>query len=170
MAILVITIFTVLIITAKTTVRVHAAPAPKVTICHKPGTPDEAILKVPEKALRAHEAHGDYVGECHVVNSCPLDPIEFNLPPSESISIDMELPDDMNDEWWNIWAINPDPKGPTHAQSLLTGFDGNFGSNLVYPISPTFSGQTETLTLTNFTDEEAVIIVACQPPSWSYSP
>jgi hypothetical protein len=36
----------------------------KVTICHKPGTPDEKTLRVPESALGAHLGHGDTRGPC----------------------------------------------------------------------------------------------------------
>ena len=36
----------------------------KVTICHKEGTPAEKTLKIPQSALAAHIAHGDYEGEC----------------------------------------------------------------------------------------------------------
>lgn len=36
----------------------------KVTVCHKPGTPAEATLKVAAPALDAHLAHGDYLGPC----------------------------------------------------------------------------------------------------------
>jgi hypothetical protein len=42
----------------------NAAPAPKVTLCHAPGTEDETTISVSENALAAHLAHGDYVGEC----------------------------------------------------------------------------------------------------------
>lgn len=41
-----------------------AAPADKVTICHKPGTSAENEISVSRNALPAHEAHGDYEGEC----------------------------------------------------------------------------------------------------------
>ena len=35
-----------------------------VTICHQPGTPSEQTLTVPVEAVRAHLAHGDYLGPC----------------------------------------------------------------------------------------------------------
>jgi hypothetical protein len=38
----------------------------KVTICHKPGTPDEATLRVGAPAVPAHLAHGDSLGPCTV--------------------------------------------------------------------------------------------------------
>ncbi|MGH9224141.1 MAG: hypothetical protein ACRD2W_10270 [Acidimicrobiales bacterium] len=43
-----------------------AAPAEKVTVCHKPGTPDEAVLSVGAPAVAAHLAHGDSLGPCVV--------------------------------------------------------------------------------------------------------
>lgn len=36
----------------------------KVTICHKPGTPAEKTLEIPEAALKGHLKHGDTVGAC----------------------------------------------------------------------------------------------------------
>ena len=38
----------------------------KVTLCHKPGTPDEATLSVGAPAVPAHLAHGDRLGPCTV--------------------------------------------------------------------------------------------------------
>ncbi len=37
---------------------------PRVTICHKPGTPAEKTLILPEAAVRAHLGHGDALGSC----------------------------------------------------------------------------------------------------------
>jgi hypothetical protein len=36
----------------------------KVTICHKPGTPDQKTIEVSQRALRSHQAHGDTLGGC----------------------------------------------------------------------------------------------------------
>ncbi|MCV0366220.1 MAG: choice-of-anchor C family protein [Nitrosopumilus sp.] len=36
----------------------------KVTICHKPDTPAEKTLRVPEAALKGHLKHGDTLGPC----------------------------------------------------------------------------------------------------------
>ena len=36
----------------------------KVTICHKPGTPEEKTLRVSESALGTHLGHGDTTGPC----------------------------------------------------------------------------------------------------------
>ena len=37
---------------------------PENVICHKPGTPAEQTLLVPQSALDGHIAHGDYKGPC----------------------------------------------------------------------------------------------------------
>jgi hypothetical protein len=37
---------------------------PTTTLCHKPGTPAEQTLVVPESAVAAHLGHGDYLGPC----------------------------------------------------------------------------------------------------------
>jgi hypothetical protein len=36
----------------------------KVTICHKPGTPDEKTKEVPKSAVDSHLDHGDHRGPC----------------------------------------------------------------------------------------------------------
>jgi hypothetical protein len=36
----------------------------KVTICHKPGTPDEQTKEVPKSAVNGHLGHGDQLGPC----------------------------------------------------------------------------------------------------------
>lgn len=41
-----------------------APPESKVTICHKPGTEDEATITVAAASVDKHLAHGDTVGEC----------------------------------------------------------------------------------------------------------
>jgi hypothetical protein len=48
-------------------------PPDKVTICHKPGTPDEATLTLPVNAAEVHLQHGDTEGPCPapVPSSCP---------------------------------------------------------------------------------------------------
>ena len=42
----------------------YAKTAKKVTICHKPGTPAEKTMQVPESAVAGHLAHGDVEGSC----------------------------------------------------------------------------------------------------------
>ena len=36
----------------------------KVTICHKPGTPDQKTMEVPQSAVDGHLGHGDTLGSC----------------------------------------------------------------------------------------------------------
>jgi hypothetical protein len=36
----------------------------KVTICHKPGTPDQKTMEVPQRAVDGHLGHGDHLGPC----------------------------------------------------------------------------------------------------------
>jgi CXCXC repeat len=36
----------------------------KVTICHKPGTPDQETIKVSQSAVNTHLRHGDQLGTC----------------------------------------------------------------------------------------------------------
>lgn len=52
-----------------------AAGGDKVTICHKPNTPDEVTIEVSGNALDAHLAHGDYPGACtHTeILTCPFE-------------------------------------------------------------------------------------------------
>jgi hypothetical protein len=40
----------------------------KVTICHKPGTPDEETKEVPDSAVGSHLRHGDQLGPCCLPN------------------------------------------------------------------------------------------------------
>jgi hypothetical protein len=48
----------------------------KVTICHKPGTPDEETKEVPDSAVGSHLRHGDQLGPCCQPNgsNCSGDP------------------------------------------------------------------------------------------------
>jgi len=39
-------------------------PQDKVVICHKPGTPAEHTMTLPESAVAAHLGHGDTLGPC----------------------------------------------------------------------------------------------------------
>lgn len=39
-------------------------PDDDVIICHKPGTPAEKTMTVPQPAVQGHLNHGDYLGEC----------------------------------------------------------------------------------------------------------
>jgi hypothetical protein len=44
--------------------RFAAATPDKVTICHKPGTPAEKTMYLPESAIPGHLGHGDTLGVC----------------------------------------------------------------------------------------------------------
>lgn len=37
---------------------------PRVTVCHKPGTPAQKTLTLPLPAAQAHAKHGDTLGAC----------------------------------------------------------------------------------------------------------
>lgn len=45
-------------------VQLAQAAQDKVTICHKPGTPAEKTMDVPQQAVAAHIGHGDTMGPC----------------------------------------------------------------------------------------------------------
>lgn len=53
---------------------------PKIEICHKPGTPAEHTLRVPQPAVRAHLAHGDYYGKCVTVPTVTATPVKTATP------------------------------------------------------------------------------------------
>ncbi|MDQ3642936.1 MAG: transmembrane protein 268 [Actinomycetota bacterium] len=37
---------------------------PRVTVCHKPGTPAQKTMTLPQPAVQAHLGHGDIPGPC----------------------------------------------------------------------------------------------------------
>ncbi len=37
---------------------------PRVTICHKPGTPAQKTMTLPQPAVQGHLGHGDTLGPC----------------------------------------------------------------------------------------------------------
>lgn len=39
---------------------------PRVTVCHKPGTPAQKTMTLPQPAVDAHMRHGDIPGPCPV--------------------------------------------------------------------------------------------------------
>jgi hypothetical protein len=41
----------------------------KVTICHKPGTPEEKTKEVPQSAVDGHLGHGDNLGPCETTTT-----------------------------------------------------------------------------------------------------
>jgi hypothetical protein len=60
---LLLTIVAVAVLTAGT-VPETAGAEELVTVCHKPGTPDQKTLQVEKRDLLDHLAHGDQVGAC----------------------------------------------------------------------------------------------------------
>jgi hypothetical protein len=56
----------------------------KVTICHKPGTPAQKTMRVPEQAVQGHEGHGDTRGAC-ATSSPPAD------APSDDDGVKVEI-------------------------------------------------------------------------------
>ncbi len=53
-----------------------------VTICHRPGTPAQRVLRVSQQSLGGHLRHGDYVGACNPVPSVTLP----TLPPAQQVT------------------------------------------------------------------------------------
>jgi hypothetical protein len=45
----------------------------KITICHKPDTPAQKTLVIPEAALDGHRGHGDLLGPCEAASTVPLE-------------------------------------------------------------------------------------------------
>src|SRR5829696_6557187 len=46
------------------------AQQPKITLCHKPGTPEERTIEVAEAAVPAHLRHNDTRGPCDGSDEC----------------------------------------------------------------------------------------------------
>ena len=67
-------------------------------VCHKPGTPDQRTLMLPEPALRAHigtEGHGDTLGPCGVPPpgpSCP-DLTASTIHPGPPVTLELTFQD-----------------------------------------------------------------------------
>jgi hypothetical protein len=53
---------------------VPAQAKDKTTICHKPGTPAQKTMKVPDQALPGHLGHGDTTGPCDPLSPPTDDP------------------------------------------------------------------------------------------------
>lgn len=62
----------------------QGGPPEKVTICHKPGTPEQKTMTLPTPAANAHQGHGDTLGPCEDVEEvcgdgiCGAGEDEFN--------------------------------------------------------------------------------------------
>ena len=52
----------------------------KVTVCHKPGTAEEATLEIAAPAEAAHLGHGDYSGPCREPQSAGCDALNALVP------------------------------------------------------------------------------------------
>lgn len=52
----------------------------QVPVCHRPGTPDEKTLTLPEPAVHAHIGHGDRLGACVPVPGPSLCPVPSIFP------------------------------------------------------------------------------------------
>lgn len=71
-----------------------AAAGDKVTLCHKPGTPDEITIEVSVNALDAHLAHGDFQGTCAIVTvlTCPFDTTEIPVVGPDPVKYVVDFP------------------------------------------------------------------------------
>lgn len=84
-----------------------ASPQNKITVCHfPPGNPDNAqTIEINESAWSAHQAHGDYQGECQSEgngNQTPIIPVcnpQINLIPNGGF----ETPDVTNGSGWQLF-------------------------------------------------------------------
>lgn len=56
----------------------------KVTVCHKPGTAEEATLEIAAPAEAAHLGHGDYSGPCRAPQSAGCDALNALVPDPQS--------------------------------------------------------------------------------------
>lgn len=81
-----------------------AAGGEKVTLCHKPGTPDEVTIEVSVNALDAHLAHGDYVGECSVVTvlTCPFEATAIPVIGPDYVMYMVEFPEPPAGFGWDV--------------------------------------------------------------------
>ena len=66
----------------------------KVTVCHKPGTEDEATLTVAAPAEAAHLGHGDYSGPCRAPQSSGCD------------ALNALVPDPQTETWMYYYAVS----------------------------------------------------------------
>lgn len=116
-----------------------AAAGDKVTICHKPGTPDEVMIEVSLNALDAHLAHGDNEGACPVVDvlTCPFDSTSIPVVGSDPVMVTVDVPPAAEPAYW--LCLEP-PTDPWKLAFVRTGLDpaGSWvwGPLLVVPCIP----------------------------------
>lgn len=81
-----------------------AAGGDKVTLCHKPGTPDEVTIEVSVNALDAHLAHGDRVGTCTQASvlTCPFEATTIPVVGSDPVMYTVEFPEPPAGLAWNV--------------------------------------------------------------------
>lgn len=80
-------VFTLMIAVFVSTVAVapaFAAGQDKVTVCHKPGTDEEATLEIGAPAEAAHLGHGDYAGPCREPQSEGCDALNTVVPDAQT--------------------------------------------------------------------------------------
>lgn len=91
----------------------------KVTICHKPGTPDQATLQVAAPAKDAHLAHGDYEGECRGPESAGCAALNAIVPDPQT------LPDSYS---FVVSDLDFDPGETIHADITVTVVSASDGA------------------------------------------
>jgi hypothetical protein len=57
-------------------------PPEEQTICHKPGTPAQKTMTLPQPAAEAHLRHGDTAGPCPTGTPTPVPPTPTPVPPT----------------------------------------------------------------------------------------
>jgi len=120
------------------TVATKAPPTPTataekwVTICHKPGTPAEKTMNVPQSAVNGHQGHGDYLGECQAT-SIPV-PTEANTP----VQPTYPPPTPVQTTWPTATQVPPqaptNTPTPTPIPALITA-----QATLIAPPEPTYT-------------------------------
>lgn len=83
-----------------------AAGGDKVTLCHKPGTPDEVTIEVSVNALDAHLAHGDRVGTCTQVPvlTCPFEATAIPVIGSDIVKYTIDFPETPTGYAWSVFV------------------------------------------------------------------
>lgn len=106
---------------------------PKITICHFPPGNEEnpQTIEISQSAWDAHEAHGDYLGECVV----PPEEEECSLEDSLFVNGSFEEPEVTNDTLWQKmssvpdWTIAKVSDNTTTTLELHRGWSGNVAAD-----------------------------------------